>query len=142
MRRKETIYLEKDVADFLEKLAKENRITFSSCCSKIIYDTVTQMREEPFSSGGEPCEFSNEKIHVELRGEDAALLKRKSSGLHLTPTEWVRNVVRRKNLTIYHVKLDDLEELLQVFDRHVTVIEHIFLRHVNETVKSPNRILS
>ena len=125
MRRKETIYLTEELAAFLEKVAKEEGMTFSSCCSRIIQETAAQMQENRFLTCDEANDNMDATVHVELHGKAGAILKKKASELGLTPTEWVRGTVMKKNLTLYSIELDDLGEMLTTMDRLVAEIEGI-----------------
>lgn len=128
MRKKVTIYLKDEVAASLEKAANAEQMAFSSYCSGIICEAAEKLPEDISPTDVEDEDdfgYINETVHVSLKGETAALLKKKAADLHLTPTEWVRNVVHRKNLTIYYVRLDDLEELLEVFGQQVRAVEDI-----------------
>ena len=117
------VYLPLSAAEVVEREAKAERVTLSTYCSVIICDAVNALNESEPLPEEESEDEANEAVHVHLYGKDAAILKRKASQLGLTPTEWFRNAVLRKDLSIYQVQLGDLEDYLDKYGRHVSAIE-------------------
>lgn len=120
------VYLPTELASQVEQLAKAEHMTVSSCCTVMIGDAMREMNENALiENESEKNDSTDEMVTVQLRGKEASLLKRKANELQLTPTEWVRNTVLRKDLTIHRIRLDDLEELLDLYGRNVAAIEGI-----------------
>jgi predicted transcriptional regulator len=119
------VYLPAELASRVEQLAKAEHMTVSSCCTVMIGDAIQELIENNLTTENADDEGSEETVHIHLYGKEASLLKRKANELQLTPTEWVRNTVLRKDLTIHRIRLDDLEELLDLYGRNVAAIEGI-----------------
>lgn len=119
------VYLPVSAAEVVEREAKAERMTLSTYCSVIICDAVNALNENELLPDEKSEEETKEAVHVHLYGKEAAILKRKASQLGLTPTEWVRNTVLKKDLSIYQVQLGDLEEFLDQYGRHVSAIEGV-----------------
>ena len=115
------VYLPAELASQVEQLAKAEHMTLSSCCTTIIGDAIQEMNEEPAETEPEP----QTAVHIHLYRKEAALLKKKADELQITPTQWVRHTVLHKDLNIYHIKLDDLEELVDLLGRNTEAIEGI-----------------
>ena len=131
MRKKEEtkrveVYLPAEVADVVAREAKAEHLSLSGYCSVIIGDAVQALyNSDSPPPVDEEDEDYNETIHVQLRGRDAAILKRKAAELSFSPTRWVRESVMQKNLSVYWVYLQDLDEFLDEYGRHVDAIERI-----------------
>ena len=119
------VYLPAELASQVEQLAKAEHMTLSSCCTTIIGDAVQEMNEDSPSAVDPTDDGPDEAVHIHLYRKEAALLKKKADELQITPTQWVRHTVLHKDLNIYHIKLDDLEELVDLLGRNTEAIEGI-----------------
>ena len=119
------VYLPAELASRVEQLAKAEHMTVSSCCTVMIGDAMQEMLENNPSVMDVTDGDSDESVHIHLYGKDASLLKKKAAELHLNPTEWVRNTVLRKDLTIYRIEFGDLREMSTIYGRLVSSIEGI-----------------
>ncbi len=96
------VYLPAEVADVVAREAKAEHLSLSGYCSVIIDDAVKELyNSDSPPSDDEEDEDYNETVHIQLRGKDAAVLKRKAAELSFSPTRWGREAVLQKNLTIY-----------------------------------------
>ena len=113
------------MAAYLEKVAKAEGMAFSACCAKILHEAIGEMMETDSYTEGTTNEEPDETVHIRLHGKAGAMLKKKSSELGLTPTDWVRDTVLKKNLTIYQIEIDDLGVMNETLDRLVDAVEGI-----------------
>ncbi len=126
------VYIPDEWVPLAEKLAKEEHFSLGTLFTSIIVDELKRVQEEigydhsdETVSDDTDVTKSDEFFHVKLRGDDAALLKRKANELGISPTNWLRNVIHRKDLTIYRIEFGDLREMSAIYGRLVSSIEGI-----------------
>ena len=117
-------YLPDDLADKATKKAKAQKMSLSSYIQSLI-KADTKKQKDPAAENEETEDSpgsDDEKIRITVTGKDARLLKEKSSVLGISPTAWVRSAINTKTFTIVNFSMDDLNEFLKIYDRHVSFI--------------------
>lgn len=115
-------YLPEDTARMIERNAKKELLPKSSYCRSIILQAVRSFDDGAVCNADVPVAEMYNPIHVHFGGKEAIALRRKAARLHLNQAEWARNILLRKNRTIYLMELDDLGTSLDLFDRLENVL--------------------
>lgn len=122
------MYLDDDVANVLKQEAKMEHLSLSGYCSAMATDKVKSIYNSADCSAPAETtdgEGADDCFRVNLRGDDASVLKRKANELGITPTAWLRNAIHRKDLTIHKIDFADLREMNAIYGRNVSSIEGI-----------------
>ena len=126
------VYIPDEWVPLAEKYAKEEHFSPGALFTSIIVDELKRFQEEiGYDHSDETVRdhtdvtTADDFFHVKLRGDDAALLKRKAKALGISPTNWLRNVIHRKDLTIHKIEFGDLREMNAIYGRNVSSIEGI-----------------
>ena len=79
-----------------------------------------------------------ELITIRFSGEDAKLLKQKASELKISPTAYIRRLIRSGNCPVIKMGTDDIEDFIRKF----TDLERAFAAAVGFIERSEGLVLS
>ncbi len=105
-------YLTEDTSEKFNQLCKAKGISVSSYIGELVTGALNEAGDLTGENDEDDSEISRGSIHVHLSDKDAELLSDKAKKIGISPTAYVRRLIKNNDLMIYDISTDDVRDYI------------------------------